>query len=446
MKPCNTTHSRFAYCSSGMARAVCSLAAAMLVPLGLGANAWSQTPVPTNILQRLAVGGTDRMTSVDPSGESCTPEECPSEGQVFYIPASDGPGRTPLYRFNNGPDHRDSTATEVAGYEREGIHGFPYTKRLFPGLSPMDDGFNSVSGDHALMTSFEELAGYAAKALHLFGYRRFLNQSEALLSLSAGGVRIDSNLAYGGALWNWTWNGKQFFSHTNSNLGSYGLILKDGFTDIVDESGDDCENHAPIVSAHNTGATQSTTSVPLALASKYDGNQPCLHPVVWQDALIGKSITLDFAGMGSVAKYTTTLSLPVGLLPSSLYHPISSLDAEFNRYWTYDAEIGDLEEVFIADACEDSRGFSPNFGGIMLSDQSTGFAMGMYGVHISQGGSVTTFNLLRHVCGDETYSRMDVIRDDAIPAGTTSYNAYMMTGTLNQVRDYMAALFQAGVK
>ena len=85
----------------------------------------------------------------------------------------------------------------------------------------MDDGFNSVSGDHALMTSLEELAGYAAKALRLFGYRRFLNQSEALLSLSAGGVRIDSNLAYGGALWNWTWNGKQFFSHTDSHLGSY---------------------------------------------------------------------------------------------------------------------------------------------------------------------------------------------------------------------------------
>ena len=222
--------------------------------------------------------------------------------------------------------------------------------------------------------------------------------------------------------------------------------MKDGFTDTVDESGDECENHAPIVSAHNAGATQSTTSVPLAFASKYDSNQPCLHPVVWQDALLGKSITLNFAGLGPVAKYTTTLSLPVGLLPSPLYHPVSSLNAEFNRYWTYDAELDDLEEVFLVDTCEDNHGFAPNFGGIIVSDQSTGFAMGVFGADVSHGGSVTTFNLLRHVCDDETYSRMDVIRDAAIPAGRTTYNAYMMTGTLNQVRQYMAALFEAGVK
>jgi hypothetical protein len=431
---------------SHVARLAGTVAATLIVPLLLGSNAWSQTPVPMNILQRLAVGGIDRMTTVDPSGESCVPEECPSEGQVFYVPASDGPGRARLNRFNNGPDHLDSTAAEVAGYEGEGDVGFPYTKRLFPGLSPMYEGYNSATGDHALLSPFEQLAGYAPKGLHVFGYGRFLNQNEALLSLSAGGVRIESNLAFGGALWNWTWNGKQFFSHSDTNRGSYSLILKDNFTDTVDESGDECENHAPIVSAHNAGATQSTTSVPLAFATRYDSNQPCLHPVVWQDALLGKSITLNFAGMGPVAKYTTTLSLPVGLLPSPLYHPISSLNAEFNRYWTYDAELGDLEEVFIADACEDGRDFSPNFGGIILSDQSTGFAMGIYGVNVSKGGSVTTFNLLRHVCGDGAYSRMDVIRDEAIPVGRTSYNAYMMTGTLDQVRQYMAALFVAGVK
>jgi hypothetical protein len=446
MKPCNTTHSRFANCSSGMARAVCSLAAALLVPLGFGANAWSQTPVPTNILQRLAVGGTDRMTSVDPSGESCTPEECPSEGQVFYAPAGDAKTRTTLFRFNSGPDHLDSVVRHVAGYDREGELAFPYKQALFPGLKPITEAVNAATGDHALLSPFEQLPGYAPDVSRGFGYPRFLNQTESLLSLKAGGVQIESNLVYGGALWNWTWNGKQFFSHADSQRGSYSVVFRDGNTNFIDENGDDCANHAPIASAFNSGATQFTAAVPLANAFHYDSNQPCLHPVVWQDALIGKSITLDFAGMGPVAKYTTTLSLPTNVFADYMLHPVSSLNGEFNRYWTYDAEIGDLEEVFLADACEDARGFEPNFGGIVLSDQSTDFAMGVYAVNVSQGGSVTSLVLLRHVCGDEPHSRMDVTRAGAIPAGNTSYNAYMMTGTLNQVRDYMAALFQAGVK
>jgi hypothetical protein len=128
------------------------------------------------------------------------------------------------------------------------------------------------------------------------------------------------------------------------------------------------------------------------------------------------------------------------------YHPITSVNAEFNRYWTYDAETDDLQEVTLADACEDGHPFFPDFGGIILSDQSAKYAIGVYAVNVSQGGSITALNLLRHACDDGTYSRMDVIRHGDLAAGSSSYNAYMMSGDVQGVRQYMSKLFTAGVR
>jgi hypothetical protein len=305
------------------------------------------------------------------------------------------------------------------------------------------EGVNA-NGDHALMRQSEQLSGYVKQPLGAFGYPRFGNQTESILSLNAGGVKIESNRVYGGALWRWTWNGKQFFSNLDSLRGSYDILFLNGFTDYISENGDDC-SHAPIVTAQNTGPTQLTMAVPLANPSLYSDN-PCLHPVVWKDVILGKQITLNFRGMGPVAKYTTFVSLPGAIPAVDFYHPISSLGAEFNRYFFYDAESADLQEHFIADACEGSEPFFPNFGGVILSDPSQNFAMGAYAVNTSHGGSITALNLLRHVCDDGTYSRIDVIRSDDMPAGFSSYNTYFMTGTVQQVRGYMAALYKAGVK
>jgi hypothetical protein len=401
-------------------------------------------PTHLSIMYRLLVGdGTDRMTSGDPAEV----DQFPSEGQLYYVAAdSQTPRTTTLNRFNNGPDHRDSPLTDIAGYWLEGPLAFAWASNVQPGLKPMVEGYNAATGDYALMQPGEHLPGYISTPLNVFGYPRFLNQKESILSLTAGGVKIESNRVFGGALWRWTWNGKQFLSNADSQRGSYDVLFMNSYTDYINENGDDCLNHAPIVKAVNNGPTQITVSVPLANSIAYEPQDPCHHPVIWEDVQIGKQITLNFEGMGPVARYTTTVSLPAAVPAVDFYHPISSLGAEFNRYFFYDAETAHLEEHFISDACEDGHGFSPNFGGVILSDASGQFAMGAYAVNVSQGGSVTGMGLLRHVCGDETWSRIDVIRSGNIPAGASSYNSYFMTGTVDQVRDYMAALFQKGVK
>ena len=409
-------------------------------------SAVTQTPVTTNILQRVNVVGVDRMTTADPSSETCTPGECPSEGQFFYVPAAEEPGTVPLYRFFNRLDHMDATTSSVPGYWMEGPLGFPWITGSLPGLRPMFEAFDSTTGDHALKFPYEKLTGYQPTPLKAFGYPRYMNQMESILSLSAGGVTVDSNRVYGGTLWRWTWNNKQFLSNTYSFQGSYSILFINGWTNQINENGDACDNHAPIIKTVNVGLTQFTLSVPLADAFAFGNDNPCIHPVVWKDAQLGKMLTLNFNGMGPVAKYTTVLSLPNGT-EADFYHPISTFKGEFNRYWTYDAEAAMLQEVTIPDTCEGGHPpFSPRFGGIILSDESGKYAMGMYGVNASQGGSVTGWGLLRHVCDDGVFSRMDVVYSGEIPAGYSTYNVYLMTGTVSQVRVYMDRLFQSGVK
>lgn len=398
--------------------------------------------IPLNIMWRVVPWEPDRMTTAGGDELQYT-----SEGQIFYV-AADGqePGTTTLYRHNNGPDHRDSTLTELPDYWMEGPLGFPWTSNSLPGLSPMVEGFNAETGDHALMQPGEQLAGYTTEPLDAFGYKRYYNQTESLLTLSAGGVSVQSNRVLGGALWRWTWNGKQFLSNQDSLRGSYSFMFINEMTDYIGENGDNCDNHAPLAAAFNNGTTQVTSAVPLANSFSHDPDNPCLHPFIWRDAVLGKRLTLDFNKMGPVAKYTTELTLPTRITEVGFYHPITSINPEFNRYWFYDAAGAYLQEVSIADACEDGQGFSPDFGGIILSTQEQNYAIGIYGASVLQGGSVSGFSLLRHVCDDGTYSRMDVIRDGDIPAGDTTYNVYMMTGTLEQVQQYMDRLHSMGAK
>jgi hypothetical protein len=402
----------------------------------------SLIPVRLNILSRVVVDSSDRMTTTGPPELDLFP----SEGQMYYVPADLGIRTVSLNRFNNGPDHRDSARLELPGYEIEGPLGFPWVRNVLPGLKPLLEGFNSATGDYALMHPREQLPDYDPASLRVFGYPRFGNETESILSLTGGGVTIESNRVFGGALWRWTWNGKQFLSNLDSLRGSYGVLFLNNYSNYIDENGDDCQNHAPIDRAFNDESTQMTAAVPLANSFVYDSQDPCHHPVVWKDALLGKMITLNFHEMGPVARYTTFVSLPNAVPAVDFYHPISSLNAEFNRYFFYDAETGDLQERFIADACEDSQPFFPNFGGVILSDQSGQFAMGAYAVNVSQGGSITALVLLRHVCGDGVYSRIDVIRSGDVPAGYSKYNAYFMTGTVEKVRQYMDTLFKRRVK
>ena len=433
----------------------------------LSPAAQAQTAVNLNVLWRVVVNGTDRMTTVDPSERDLFP----LEGQLFYVPQSPMPGETPLYRLLNftGTDHADST-TAVKGYAVEGPLGFPWdTKPSVPGLIQLFEGFDRQTGDHALVRPDEFLPGYAPKALGVYGYGRFGNLEESLVSLSAGGVTIKSNRVAGGTLWRWFWNGVQFVNTYDYGREIQSAFCFNGCDANPTEAGDTfsspstapgVRHGSPLLVAKNLGSTQITRAIPLQFDPSGMGGGPA-NPVVWSDIGLGKDITLDFHDMGSVAKYTTHLSLPTATTGSfELLTPY--LRAVFTRFWTYDAETETLTEVTsqMPDACiaNDGYFFRPQFGGVIVSDNLGTYAMGEYGVNTSQGGSVSSLVLFKYICtGDGTAeSSFDTVKLDAVrgndlnfpafPAGDSTYTAYLMTDNLEGVVSKMNQLFQMGVR
>lgn len=218
---------------------------------------------------------------------------------------------------------------------------------------------------------------------------------------------------------------------------------------------------SPILRFQNQGNTQYTRAVPLDWdPTQYGGDQD--HPVIWDTLVLGKDLTLNFQNLGPVAQYTSHLVIPAATR-GTLADPAGYLLSSFNRFWTYDAQSKTLHEVTNAtpDGCQNNvngggYGFFPAFGGIIMSDASGANAMGVYGVSVSHGGSITYFIMWKFYCwgdgpledasdnpawsavyGDGTY---------LFPAGESTYNVYLITDSVQNVTARMDDLFAAGVR
>ena len=126
------------------------------------------------------------------------------------------------------------------------------------------------------------------------------------------------------------------------------------------------------------------------------------HPVIWDSLILGKDLTLNFNNMGPVAKYSAHLKLPAATF-GTLAIPTGYLRGNFNCFWTYDAQSQRLTEVTgqVPNGCANGNltfAFYPNFGGVIISDATTDYAMGVYGVSITSGGPVSFFGLYSYPC------------------------------------------------
>ena len=95
------------------------------------------------------------------------------------------------------------------------------------GARPHLEGFNGTTGDYALMRFGENFPGYKTQTLQAYGFQRFGNETESLLSLTKGGITVESNRVYGGSLWHWKWNGVEFLNPVPTITGAHSLLLFD---------------------------------------------------------------------------------------------------------------------------------------------------------------------------------------------------------------------------
>ena len=125
---------------------------------------------------------------------------------MYYVPDQPAIGRTTLNRVvsSGGSDHAD-TVGNLNGYSQDMVLGFPWTSASGSGVAQLSESLNSATGDYVLLAPLETLPGYIPQPISGYGYPRFGNASEVLLSLSAGGVTVQSNAVAGGATGRWFW-------------------------------------------------------------------------------------------------------------------------------------------------------------------------------------------------------------------------------------------------
>ena len=448
----------------------------------LGISGWSQTPVPQNVLWRVNVG-TDRMTT-NGAGER---DAFPNDGQMFYVPSgcSDASGAV-LFRYYNSLDHRDALDTGIPGYSQEAMLGCPWSvgkpfrnpppTGWLPGLEPMFEAFDPTTGDYALSVAGEKLPGYTKRVpLNVMGYKRYKNSFENLLNIKAGQISVDSNLVAGGNVWHWTWSGLQYLNlagyprgmHPEMSLWAdhnWGNPYASGdaysyFPDIAANI-----HGAPLMAAFNLGNVQTTLTVPLEFnVDNFGGSVD--NPVVYQDLVFGKELTLNFQNNPTVARYRTYVYYPAPGNPGmDMWIPATYLRGLFTRYFTYDAAADQLTEITsqLAPCTKWSHAYEydpTSSGGVIVSDATGGHAMGIYGVSPSAGGSLTAIVLVPRICpeiggmwedptSETSYSHVVLwpVYEGAITQEITAFNTYFVTDRLDKVSAAMHKLYLGDVK
>jgi hypothetical protein len=430
--------------------------------------------VPLNVLWRIQTGGGDRTITADPTER----DAYPLDGALFYVPMKDHPaiGTVPLYRLFNGGDHMvslDPKEGAAQGYHVEEILGYPFVAQQ-PGTSELIRTYNPSTGHHSLSnsTGLETEQGYVDQRMGVYGYPRYYNRNTHFLSLTGGGITVESNEVAGGALWHWTWNGVQVI-----NNWDYGRQIQ---TDIFPfdyanptEAGDTwstfnaraaVKHGSPIGLAENDGLTHRTRAVTLEYDP--DGTQQCYfevpvgacpgfdggpdNPVVWLDVMLGKDVTLDFHGLGPVALYSTFMQVPKALAAGTGREvPVIYARAIFYRTFTYDAQTRQLRE---SPCSNNGITINPNFGGVIATTGDKDAAIGIYAVNTRQEGSVDYLALTpTWNCsgpppdnGEFAFDTMivDAVRYTGYLAGTTITNVYLISGTLQTVVEKMGTLYE----
>jgi hypothetical protein len=431
------------------------------------------SPLPLNVLWRIRTGGGDRTITADPTER----DDYPLDGAIFYVPEKEHRplGTVPLYRLFNGNDHMVSLDPHEGadqGYHVEGILGYPFVSQQ-PGTSELIRTYNPSTHHHSLRnsTGLETEQGYIDQPLGVYGYPRYYNRFTQLLSLSGGGITIDSNEVAGGSLWHWTWNGVQVINNWDYGRQIQTDIFPYGYANPT-EAGDTWSNDprpavnhgSPLGLAENDGLTQRTRSVTLEYDP--DGTQQCYYelpvgpcpgfgggpnnPVVWPTVNLGKDVALDFKGLGEVALYSTFMQVPKALLSGTGREiPVIYARANFYRMFTYDAQAAQLQE----NPCSNgSVAISPNYGGVIATTGDEATAIGIYAVNTSQGGSVDylVLNFTWSCPGpppdmgefDPDTMIVDSVRYTGYPAGPTVTHTYLISGTLKSVVEKMARLYQ----
>ena len=391
--------------------------------LGVGTVAHAdpnETPVNLTMVWRLQLSSTNYMDSLSRSEYNSYPTNA---GLEYYLLTDNNTGSDPaIYRQRNNFSGQTtpSNYNPIAGDTLDGVIGYAFNTddEASGGLTQLARLYDATTGDRFLALPGETKSGYTTESMTGFGFARNLANNTYLSNVTAGGISIDSNLNTGGALWNWTWNAKQFVNQRDYGReiqASYiaqnqQFLDSHGNPEVINPTEAGTSNSdqsiaiplrqgSPLISLSNSGSVQSTSSVPLEWNPSLFGGD-ANHPLMWTDAVLGKTVTLNYQSRGAMVKYQTLEQCSYTSTTTAVEIPTAYLTGDFGRYYTYDAgkAAGSrLTEVHPPDATVTGTNvqFTPSsgYGGVILSTSDQTFAMGVYGTTVAIGGSVDYFTL-----------------------------------------------------
>jgi len=439
-------------------------------------DAQARNSIATTLLTplwRVLVSGNDYMTTASLTERA----PYPSEGAYAYVPIASSANTVPMYRLSETslvpPDHRDSSGPGTGIYSTNGILGYPFASAA-TGLSQLINVSNSH--DNATLNEGESKSGYSSRSpMPLWGYPRYNNNPTVLVPITSrsgtGALTFASNSVAGGAIWSWKWSGTEFVNTVDYGREIQAAIFYPGSDNKFHNpteagsglSGPDLtaqdKQGSPIIYSRNTTASlHETRAIPLEWdPSSFGGGSA--NPVIYNQIQLGKSIYLDYlpeTATYSVAKYVTHVVLPSTLNGAQIEIPTGYLLSSFNTFYTYDAGASapSLNQVHPPQiqppqqcALTNSTGFTPasGYGGVVISNSTGSLAMGVYGAMMQNGGSVFEFALFDFIyCYGA--SKWSAAYSGPVSAGETTYNTYIVTGTLDGVRVGMSNLYQGGAK
>ena len=345
------------------------------------------------------------------AGDAVIVSKVASGGHRYYIPRYHYPGTA----------------------QRAGISGFP-----FPSASSQAFGLSRLQAQ-----SKGSPSGFA--------WRLDSSAPQPMVTLSGGGVTLQANRNAGCSIWSWVWNGKQFINHRDYGRELQGsLSWTDSTTNTPNptEAGDGYKNGSPCTAAVS-GATLSTTSVPLEWnGMRLKGTQGGPdRPVIWENMTIGKEVSLNYMNMGPVARYETEVTVPRALARGHVEIPTVYLGPEFNQMMMYDARSGETSPAHRGVTYKPQSGS----GGVIATTPRHDFAMGIYTVMSSSGGSGSFFTATNYpgpTNGEEDGTSIATVKLTStyvgpIAAGKNTYTSWVISGTLDQVKRSMSALYHA---
>jgi hypothetical protein len=398
----------------------------------------------------------------------------PTDGQQFYVPASgELPDTATLYRLYNGRDHMVSPVPGESGYDTEGPIGHPWTSSSArPGLTMLTRTFHPVTGDHGLRTAAQEMPGYSDEELGLYGFGRFGKAEVEHTSLSCGGVTVRSNNVAGGAVWAWSWDGVQFV-----NDADFGRQIQSAI--FLPDDGNPTEAGAANTARVSLGrygmfgspvarsevspdaCTMQTRALPLEWSPGGNLGLAPNQPALWDGYVIGKDLTLNYRGLGAVAKYDAYFYLPQDVPAPTQLETTGYLRANFSHAYACNAQTGQYQPQSFDELGHiqlPNDGFPFTYGGPILADPATGHAMGVYGqmaqvfgTEEPTGGTIrymTIWNFDDGASDDQlanaTYKWAAFQGPGAFAAGEHTTTLYIINGTLAEVCSRMMELYHAG--